>query len=415
MGIRLHDVRKSSAHTSRTRNRLFGFISIPYEPMTILIIALENLERDFRIQKQYTTLSKHFDVAIAAYTPPPNYNGHFIHLSTQKYLGTRIALAIKKIFNRRKREVELTTWKTAAYIKCIETSLIDFDLAVCNDIKSLPIGAYFKHAHSKALVLDAHEYAPGQKSGKKTGSTKSKLICEQYLANVDQALTVSKGIVELYQENFQTQFKFLPNVPYKKGTSLSDCKVEEPYQLICHGSGAQNRGLHELLKVAQLAPNWHLNLMLVPPTKDEALENYLNLREAGEKIPNVSFKEPVPADQVVQVISQYDAGIYLMPGNSLNHIHALPNKFFDFMQAGLAIIVGPELVEMSRIVRDCKCGAVPEEHTPESTALLLNRITSSELEMMKKNSIKAASDWTHEGFEHILVNAIKNATHHPSK
>ena len=56
------------------------------------------------------------------------------------------------------------------------------------------------------------------------------------------------------------------------------------------------------------------------------------------------------------------------------------------MQAGLAIIVGPELVEMSRIVRDCKCGAVPEEHTPESTALLLNRITSSELEMMKKNS-----------------------------
>ena len=334
----------------------------------VLIIALENLERDFRIHKQYKTLSKHFKVTIAAYSPPNNYSGEFIELCHTKQLHTRIWIELSKLFTKKKTKT--TTWKTRANIKCIEKSQADYDVIVCNDTKSLPIGVLLKKNTSARLVLDAHEYAPGQKSNTEKRSNKAKLICEECLTHVDQAITVSRGIVQLYKKNFGKNFNFLPNIPYQKSVDLLESKCARPFQLICHGSGAQNRGLHELIQVAALTPKWHLNLMLVPPSKGEALKNFLKLKKIAENIENVTFRDPVPASEVVEAISAYDAGIYLMPGVSLNHIHALPNKFFDFIQAGLAIFVGPDLLEMSQFVQVHQCGSPSQAHTPESMAEL---------------------------------------------
>jgi hypothetical protein len=56
-------------------------------------------------------------------------------------------------------------------------------------------------------------------------------------------------------------------------------------------------------------------------------------------------------EEIVPLSNAYDIGLYLLPPSSFNNLHALPSKFFEFLQALLAIAIGP-FQEMARIVRE---------------------------------------------------------------
>ena len=69
----------------------------------------------------------------------------------------------------------------------------------------------------------------------------------------------------------------------------------------------------------------------------------------------------------------------------------MPNKFFDFIQARLAIAVGPT-PEMAALVHQYKIGVVSSDFSPERLAQQLNSLTQQQLADFKQNSVYAAKE-----------------------
>jgi hypothetical protein len=106
-----------------------------------------------------------------------------------------------------------------------------------------------------------------------------------------------------------------------------------------------------------------LDFVLVP-----SVPRYLEqLKSAAGADRRIRFLPPVAMQELPRFLNGYDAGIYLLPPNNFNNRFSLPNKFFEFVQARLAIVVGPS-PEMAAQVRRHDMGVVAEDFTPAAFA-----------------------------------------------
>ena len=87
--------------------------------------------------------------------------------------------------------------------------------------------------------------------------------------------------------------------------------------------------------------------------------------------------------------NHYDVGLYLAHPGNFNIEYMLPNKLFEFIQARLAIAIGPS-IEMRKIVEQYQCGIVSQEFSPHSLAKELNHLTTQKLNFFKQNAHLAA-------------------------
>src|SRR5699024_12205372 len=102
------------------------------------------------------------------------------------------------------------------------------------------------------------------------------------------------------------------------------------------------------------------------------------------------FHDPVAADEVVPTLNSYDVGVYSLPPISFNFRWALPNKFFDFVQARLALLIGPS-PEMAALVREHDLGVVAEDFTPAAFAAAVDALTAEQVAAAKEAADAAAA------------------------
>ena len=110
---------------------------------------------------------------------------------------------------------------------------------------------------------------------------------------------------------------------------------------------------------------------------------------------SVKFLPPVPTGDIAAFTNQFDVGIYSLPPTNFNNHYALPNKFFEFVQARLAIAVAPS-PEMARIVRERDLGVVAEDFTPESAARAIRTLNAEKIDHYKDQAHKHARDLSAE-------------------
>jgi len=93
----------------------------------------------------------------------------------------------------------------------------------------------------------------------------------------------------------------------------------------------------------------------------------------------------------------------------MSHItqYALPNKLFEFIQARLAVIIGPSL-DMADIVNEFNCGFVADDFNPKAMTRLLNDLTKAEIEVAKKQSNTAAKVLCYEEESKKIINLIND-------
>ena len=127
----------------------------------------------------------------------------------------------------------------------------------------------------------------------------------------------------------------------------------------------------------------------------------IGARERGAAIeqarPRVRIRPPVPADRIPEETRNYDIGLFLLEPTNFNYLHALPNKFFEFVQARLAIAIGPS-PEMARLVRKHDLGVVADDFSPAALARALNPLTPELISRYQANADRAAPVlcWEHE-------------------
>ena len=102
----------------------------------------------------------------------------------------------------------------------------------------------------------------------------------------------------------------------------------------------------------------------------------------------------VPAltpDKIVQEIRKADIGLVLIPPKSTSYLHCLPNKFFESMMAGLALVIGPS-PEMQAIGEQGGFVAAAEGFTAEDLADCIRKLSVGDIDRMKKAALESAKE-----------------------
>ena len=216
-------------------------------------------------------------------------------------------------------------------------------------------------------------------------------VCDTYLRKAAKVITVAEGIAQEYHNDYGVKPVVVTNAANGQNFTIKPT-VDRRIRMIHHGHAMPTRQIEKMIElVGRLDERFELDLLLVP-----TFPSYLErLKHLAARDPRVRFLSPVSPDTLVAVSNDYDLGLYLLAPSSFNNLHALPNKFFEFLQARLAIAIGPS-PEMARIVREFQCGVVGDEFSPASLARALNRLSSSEIDRMKAGSDRAARIFTGE-------------------
>ena len=82
--------------------------------------------------------------------------------------------------------------------------------------------------------------------------------------------------------------------------------------------------------------------------------------QAAAQYPNIHLISSVAPHEVLGYSQAADVGICLTDNSCLSHYYSLPNKIFEYLHAGLPIIVNP-LLEQKQLVDEFCCGWVAPE------------------------------------------------------
>jgi len=120
------------------------------------------------------------------------------------------------------------------------------------------------------------------------------------------------------------------------------------------------RGLEELVESARLLPG-----VLLAFRGYGSLERYLvrKVKQAGLE-DRVAFFAPVEMSDLVQAAAEADVGVIPYIPTCLNNRLCTPNKLFEYMMAGLAVVAS-DLPELARFINQEEVGALFDPTSPE--------------------------------------------------
>lgn len=358
----------------------------------LLIISFSDLKNDPRVHRQIKFLRDVFDVTTAGFRDSEIEGVRHLPIFYQKASFSKKIYVGLNLLLRRGRLVEkdINSIFRLDIAKLFEEK---FDLIIANDVDVLPTS--FEIANGGKILLDAHEYSPRELEERLVWKIfwqgYKKHLCQKYLKAVNGMITVSDGISEEYYRNFYVRPDVVTNATAYHELKQSDTE-QNIVKMIHHGGAISSRKIELMIQTMDyLDERFTLDLMLIPSEK----KYFDKLRKMGNRKKNIRFLDPVPMQEIVRTINKYDLGLYLLPPNNFNNQHALPNKFFEFIQARLAVGIGPS-PEMAKIVKRYNCGVVAEGFGPKSLAKELNKLTREAIEYYKGQSDKAAYELSEE-------------------
>jgi len=370
---------------------------------TILILAFSNLAVDPRVNRQIRFLRDTYRVIAVGLAHPKVEGVEFIPVTKKKRRYPSPLGVLQMLFHR----YDDWYWQQKHVIDAFnKLANVRADLILANDLQTLPLA--LKVAKGARVVLDAHEYAPRQNedvlSWRLLIQDYATYLCRKYIPQVHAMMTVCPGIAETYERDTGVK----PLVM----TSAPDYEDLEPnvmsgngrrIRLIHHGAAAPSRKIENMIRMMDdLDERFELNFMFV-----ESHPRYLrHLKRLAEKRSAIRFLPPQPMHQLPRYLNQFDIGVYLLEPTNFNHLHSLPNKFFEFIQARLGVAIGPS-PEMARIVREHDLGVISEDFSPKRLAQCLRHLDPKTINFYKSQSHKAAQILSAEKNKELLLDLVK--------
>lgn len=276
---------------------------------------------------------------------------------------------------------------------------VDADLFVGNDWNTLPIAARLAAEKNAAYAYDTHEYAVEERADRRRWRLVwppfLRALEARYIRGASWVSTVSDGIADLLHQDYLLARRptVVRNVPWY--VEMPHRPVGERITVLFHGGLQRDRGLEQLIdSVAQWQPDRRL---VIRGSGEEAYEVALRSRALKAGVADrVTFEAPVPRGDVVRAANATaDIGIHPMPTITRQLRFALPNKFFEYTMAGLAVCVVAGS-EMSTLVARYSSGTVIEESTPVGIAEAVNAFSQQDIDDCKKHSLAAARELSWE-------------------
>jgi glycosyltransferase involved in cell wall biosynthesis len=283
------------------------------------------------------------------------------------------------------------------------------DIFVSNDLDTLPANYLASRVKRKPLVYDSHEYFTEvpELIGRPVVRTIWTWLEKLLVPKVDAAYTVCGSIAEVYRDLYKVDFKVVRNLPVCSATEKITHPMTQSHRMsnsskIILYQGALNlgRGVGAAIRSMSYLDGTELWLAGDGDQTSELKELVVEMELESK----VKFLGRLPLHQLHEVTRQADLGISLEEDLGLNYRFALPNKLFDYIQAGVPVLVS-NLPEMRHIVEHYQIGAIAETHQRKELAELMKTalFDQEKRQVWKQNLLKAAMELCWENEEKVLL------------
>lgn len=348
----------------------------------LLIISFSDISSDARVLKQVRYFADRYDVTTYGYGPSPDPRVEHLELDTAHRIRRwrRRDLILRRF--RRMYDGQPAVQRARADLAALDR----FDVVLANDIDTVEIALELEPRHG--VHADIHEYAPRQNEElliwRVFEAPYVRWMCRRLLPRAASMTTVGKGVAAEYRRAFRVDPGVVTNAaPF---ADLPVRSVGQPIRLVHSGASLRNRRL-EVLVDAVMATASDVTLDLYLMGNDPAYVAELKSRAAGTD--RVRFPDPVPYNRLIAQLNEYDLGVHVVAPTNFNNRWALPNKFFDYVQARLGLVIGPS-PEMEAILRAHDLGAVAGSFDASSLTAVLDALTPEGIARWKANADAAA-------------------------
>jgi len=272
-----------------------------------------------------------------------------------------------------------------------------YDLVHCHDLDTLPLGVLLGRLSGARVLFDAHESFPDMLAGNVGSGLNSFLVrLENFLIRrIDGLITVGELLRQEYRRRGARRTYVVGN--WKR---LQDF---EPWR---DRAGEQRKrlgipaGALVITYIAWLSEERRLPALLEAVDGDAGLFLIIGgqgpleeeIRRRAERSPNIHALGPVPPDQVPRYTAAADVIYYGFDESHPNARYSAPNKLFEALAAGRAVVTG-RFGEIGRIVARERCGLTLPALTAGSLAEALGRLREpGVLEAFQRRALRAGRE-----------------------
>ena len=256
----------------------------------------------------------------------------------------------------------------------------------CHSVMELPIAPLFKLLRGSKIIYDTHELET-ETTGLTGHLQKALRLIERSLIPFASAIiTVNGSIAAWYKDTYNLDQVFIVrNIPIQpkhlpKSNVLKDKLglTTEQMLFIYQGALEEGRGIYLLLNVFQrLPPDKHIVFMGMGTLIDA-------VKACAQRFPNIHFIPAVPPAQLLEYTCSADVGLSIIENISLSYYLSLPNKVFEYLLAGLPIIVS-DFPEMAYVIQKSQAGwAVPVDR--DRLYALISQITWEDIQVAQRHA-----------------------------
>jgi glycogen(starch) synthase len=265
-----------------------------------------------------------------------------------------------------------------------------FEIVHSNDLDTLPAAHRIAARSGARLIYDAHELYTSQEPDPPRLHAFVALRIERFFARrADVVTTVGESIARVLDERLRLKrpARVVLSCPARWDGTVGTTHGP-PLRAVYQGAMGPGRSLDDLLEAAQAITADIELTVRVAGADIAALRAEVARRGLDGR---VHISDPVAPDALVPALVEFDVGLVINRPVTPNDEHVLPNKLFEYLMAGLAVVV-PRLPGMTPIVEGEKLGVTFEPSRPDFLAEALDRLAAdgSELTAMRSRARRAA-------------------------
>lgn len=362
----------------------------------IAILGDSPLEYDARVQRIIKSFEgKGYSVDVFL----PNVNRSELNFSTDK-----VKIIYYKLNNSWLNRNILFWRKFSNVIELVNSKKIKYRFVYVNDYPLLYSGCKIKDQIKSLLIYDCHEiyietinqFFPTEGLKKYYGYLLIKFnkflhynIERRLIKKTDFRVTVCDSFKNYFKMVYKSDFIVLKNAPWKlnnidksnKIRTVLDLKNDQKI-ILYQGVFNRSRGLKKLIESFKFV-NSSINLILIG---DGQLKK--ELIEISKKMKNVYFIPMVKQKDLIYYTSSADIGVLFIQSDNKSKELTLPNKVFEYMNAGIPYITNNR-PEASKIITENNCGFIFDDQTPELIGKQFNEVINENLMSYGNNGRKA--------------------------
>jgi len=362
---------------------------------TITVSVISELTTDQRVIRICSTLVEMgFEVKVIG----RRFSGS-LPLGQYPFQATRIHCFFKRGF------LQFADFNTRLFFRLL-FARTDYFLA--NDLDSLVPNYLVSRLRRKKLFYDTHEYYTGVPELKNSPFKRSvwKFFENRIFPRLKVVYTVNESIRKIYQQEYGNEISVIRNVP--AAISMVPRTLPENWSgkfiLLMQGIGIHpGRGGMELLETMRYLPD---NFRLVYIGWGTDWERIAKMRKEWKLEDRVEMLEKMPPEQLRTYTPLAHLGFSLDGFDNLNYLYNLPNKLFDYLQAGIPVVATP-IPEVKAIIEQYQCGVCLKSQIPVEMAAQIRDILNDTqtYEAMKSRALLAGRElsWDKEKYKLIDI------------